>query len=48
MDLVIGLPKTLRKNDAIWVIMDRLNKSSHFLAIRGSMSWENFCSIIQK
>ena len=41
MDLVIGLPKTLRKNYAIWVIMDRLTKSAHFLAIRGSMSWEN-------
>lgn len=40
MDFVIGLPRTLRKNDAIWVIVDRLTKSAHFLAIRGSMSLE--------
>ena len=41
MDFVIGLPKTLKKNDAIWVIVDRLTKSAHFLAIRGSTSLES-------
>ncbi|KAK4383268.1 Transposon Tf2-12 polyprotein [Sesamum angolense] len=34
MDFVVGLPRTLRKHDAIWVIMDRLTKSAHFLPIR--------------
>ena len=34
MDFVIGLPRTLRKNDAICVIVDRLTKSAHFLPIR--------------
>ena len=34
MDFVIGLPKTLGKNDVIWVIVDRLTKSAHFLPIR--------------
>ncbi|KAL0340188.1 UNVERIFIED_CONTAM: Transposon Ty3-G Gag-Pol polyprotein [Sesamum radiatum] len=29
-----GLPRTLRKHDAIWVIVDRLTKSAHFLPIR--------------
>ncbi|KAJ8754963.1 hypothetical protein K2173_015475 [Erythroxylum novogranatense] len=28
------LPRTSRKHDAIWVIMDRLTKSAHFLPIR--------------
>ncbi|XP_074335508.1 uncharacterized protein LOC141672725 [Apium graveolens] len=37
MDFVIGLSKTLRKNDAIWVIVDRLTKSAHFLPIRGNI-----------
>ena len=34
MDFVTGLPKTVRKNDAIWVIVDRLTKSAHFLPYR--------------
>ena len=28
------LPRTVRKNDTIWVIVDWLTKSTHFLAIR--------------
>ncbi|GJW64622.1 putative reverse transcriptase domain-containing protein [Tanacetum coccineum] len=34
MDLVIKLPKSSSKYDAIWVIVDRLTKSAHFLPIR--------------
>ena len=34
MDLVSGLPRSPRGHDAIWVIVDRLTKSAHFLAIR--------------
>ena len=34
MDFVTGLPKTIRKNDAVWVIVDRLTKSAHFLPFR--------------
>ncbi|KAL0283702.1 UNVERIFIED_CONTAM: Transposon Tf2-11 polyprotein [Sesamum radiatum] len=34
MDFVVGLPRTLRKHDAIWVIVDRLTKSAHFLPIK--------------
>ena len=34
MDFVTGLPRTQWKNDAIWVIVDRLTKSAHFLPIR--------------
>ena len=34
MDFVTGLPKTRRKNDAVWVIVDRLTKSAHFLPMR--------------
>ncbi|WMV18546.1 hypothetical protein MTR67_011931 [Solanum verrucosum] len=31
MDFVVGLPKTLGKFDSIWVVLDRLTKSTHFI-----------------
>nr|GFD05137.1 retrotransposon protein, putative, Ty3-gypsy subclass [Tanacetum cinerariifolium] len=31
MDFVTGLPETKRRHDAIWVVVDRLTKSAHFL-----------------
>ena len=34
MDFVTGLPKTPKGNDVIWVIIDCLTKSAHFLPIR--------------
>ncbi|GKB19500.1 putative reverse transcriptase domain-containing protein [Tanacetum coccineum] len=34
MDLVIGLPKISSGYDTIWVIVDRLTKSAHFLPVR--------------
>ena len=34
MDLVSGLPRSSCGHDAIWVIVDRLTKSTHFLTIR--------------
>ncbi|GKB36427.1 putative reverse transcriptase domain-containing protein [Tanacetum coccineum] len=34
MDLVTGLPKSSSRYDMIWVIVDRLTKSAHFLPIR--------------
>ena len=34
MDFVTGLPRSQEGHDAIWVIVDRLTKTAHFIAIR--------------
>ncbi|GAU41290.1 hypothetical protein TSUD_374150 [Trifolium subterraneum] len=34
MDFVGGLPKTAKGNEVIWVVVDRLTKSAHFIAIK--------------
>ena len=34
MDFVVGLPKTRKGYDSIWVIVDRLTKSAHFLPVQ--------------
>ena len=33
MNFVMGLPLTLRKKDVVWVIVDRLKKSAHFIPV---------------
>ncbi|KAL0453903.1 UNVERIFIED_CONTAM: Transposon Ty3-G Gag-Pol polyprotein, partial [Sesamum latifolium] len=45
MDFVIGLPRTFRKHDAVWVIVDRLTKSAHFLAIRQNDSLDKLAEL---
>jgi hypothetical protein len=34
MDFIVGLPKTSRGCDSIWVIMDRFTKVAHFLPVK--------------
>ncbi|WRX21060.1 Integrase [Theobroma cacao] len=45
MDFVLGLPRTQRGNDAIWVIVDRLTKSTHFLTIHSTYSIEKLAQL---
>jgi hypothetical protein len=33
MEFIVGLPMTARKFDSIWVIVDRLSKSAHFIPV---------------
>ncbi|GJU28689.1 putative nucleotidyltransferase, ribonuclease H [Tanacetum coccineum] len=47
MDFVTKLPKTSTGHDAIWVIVDRLTKSAHFIPIRATDSMETLTSVFQ-
>ena len=42
MDFVTHLPRTSRGHDTVWVIVDRLTKSAHFLAVRMTFTLEDF------
>nr|GFD04652.1 putative reverse transcriptase domain-containing protein [Tanacetum cinerariifolium] len=43
-----GLPRTQRRHDAIWVVVDRLTKSAHFLPIRKDYSVSRLAEIFQQ
>jgi hypothetical protein len=45
MDFVVGFPRSVRGHDAIWVIVDRLTKSAHFLPVRTTYSLEQLAQI---
>ncbi|GJT25743.1 putative reverse transcriptase domain-containing protein [Tanacetum coccineum] len=45
MDLVTKLPKSSSGYDAIWVVVDRLTKSAHFLPIREDYKTEKLARI---
>ena len=45
MDFVIGLPLTGRKHDSVWVVVDRLIESAHFLPIRTDCSLDKLAEL---
>ncbi|KAJ0770506.1 putative nucleotidyltransferase, Ribonuclease H [Helianthus annuus] len=45
MDLITKLPRTKKGHDTIWVVVDRLTKSAHFLPIREDFSAERLAKI---
>ena len=34
MDFIVGLPRSQKGNDSIWVIVDRLTKIAHFVPVK--------------
>jgi hypothetical protein len=45
MDFIVGLPLTALKFDSIWVIVDRLSKSAHFIPVNTKYRVEKFVEI---
>ena len=45
MDFIVGLPRTFKKHDVVWVIVDRLTKSAHFLLIETRDSLDKLASL---
>jgi hypothetical protein len=45
IDFIVGLPLTSRKFDSIWVIMDRLTKSAHFIPVNTTYKVQKYAEI---
>jgi hypothetical protein len=45
MDFIVGLPNTSRHHDSIWVIVDRLTKTAHFLPVHTTDKTEKCAEI---
>lgn len=48
MDFITKLPKTSNGHDTIWVIVDRLTKSAHFLRIKETNKLEKLAKLYIK
>ena len=45
MDFVTHFPRTSRGHDVVWVIVNQLTKSTHFLALQMTFTLEEFCKL---
>jgi hypothetical protein len=45
IDFIVGLPLTAHKFDLIWVIMDRLSKSAHFIPVNTKYRVKKYAEI---
>ena len=45
MDFVVGLPKTRRQHDSIWVIVDKMTKSAHFIPLKSTYRAEDYARL---
>ncbi|WMV51241.1 hypothetical protein MTR67_044626 [Solanum verrucosum] len=45
MDFITGLPRTRRQHESIWVIVDRVTKSVHFLAVKTTYLAEDYTKL---
>ena len=45
MDFIVGLPRTYKGYNSIWVIVDRLTKSTHFLPVNSTYSARKYAEL---
>jgi hypothetical protein len=45
MDFIVGLPNTSRRHDSIWVIVDRLTKTAHFIPVHTTYIVKKYAEI---
>ncbi|WMV45196.1 hypothetical protein MTR67_038581 [Solanum verrucosum] len=45
MNFIVGVPRTRRQHDSIWVIVDRIRKSAHFIPVKVSFSEEGYAKL---
>ncbi|WVZ84515.1 hypothetical protein U9M48_031544 [Paspalum notatum var. saurae] len=45
MDFIVGLPRTQKGYDSIWVIIDRFTKSAHFIPVKNRYNVQNYAEI---
>ena len=48
MDFIDGLPRTRRGNERIWVIVDRLTKSAHFIPVKSTRTAFSLAELYMK
>ena len=48
MDFVTSLPKSSKGNTVIWVVVDRLTKSAHFIPYKSGMTLEGMARLYVK
>ena len=45
MNFITGLPRSQAQHDSIWVIVDRMTKSAHFLPVKTTYSVEDYAKL---
>jgi len=45
MDFITGLSRSCRQHNSVWVIVDRMTKSAHFLPVKTTYSAEDYAKL---
>ena len=45
MDFIIGFPRSRRQHDSVWIIVDGVTKSAHFLPVKTTYSAKKYSKL---